>query len=170
MTASAAGLRLADEAEARIDDLQRRYPTRAATLLHVLWEIQWQEGWISEDWMRYAASRCGVPESKVLGVISFYTMFRTRPFGRWHVQVCRNICCHIMGGRRIIDHVKGRLGLDHLEVSPDGHWSFEEVECMAACSWAPMMAVNETFHENLTVEKVDRILDDPARAAGGDGP
>ena len=156
---SATHLRLKPEAESRIDDLQSRYPTKEGTLLHALWEIQWQEGWISEDWMRYAARRCGVPVSKVLGVVSFYTMYRTKPMGRRHVQVCRNICCHIMGGRQILEHVEKKLGIRPGEVSPDGKWSLEEVECMAACSWAPMMAVNETFHENLTVAEADRILD-----------
>lgn len=161
MTAKAATppLCLAKETEARIDDLQARYPTKAATLLHVLWEIQWQEGWISEAWMGYAAKRCGVPMSKVLGVVSFYTMYHTKPVGRHHVQVCRNICCHIMGGAAILEHVEKKLGLKHGEVSKDGKWSLEEVECMAACSWAPMMAINEAFHENLTKEKVDQILD-----------
>ncbi len=160
MTAPAATtpLALKPEAEARLDDLQARYPTKAATLLHVLWEIQWQEGWISEAWMGYAAKRCGVPLSKVLGVVSFYTMFHTKPVGRFHVQVCRNICCHLMGAPKILEHVEKKLGLAHGEVSQDGKWSLEEVECMAACAWAPMMAVNETYHENMDTARIDTLL------------
>ena len=158
-TPTIAPLCLKPEAEARLDDLQARYPNKAATLLHVLWEIQWQEGWISEAWMGYAAKRCGVPLSKVLGVVSFYTMYRTRPMGRHHVQVCRNICCHIMGGNKILEHVENKLGLHHGAVTSDGRFSLEEVECMAGCSWAPMMAINETYYENLTVPVVDQILE-----------
>lgn len=160
MSTNGAGeLSLSDAAEARIDDLQQRYPTRAATLLHVLWEVQHQEGWISERGMRYASRRCGVPRSHVLGVVGFYTMFHRRPPGRHHIQVCRNISCHIMGARKVIEAVKGRFGLEHGQVTGDGRFSFEEVECMAACSWAPMMAVNGTYHEDLTPEKAVGILE-----------
>lgn len=152
-------LRLDAEREARIDDLQKRYPRRDATLLHVLWEIQWQHGWISQEWMQYAAERCGVPASKVLGVVSFYTMYRQHPVGKYHVEVCRNITCHMLGARALIDQVKAKLGVGEHEVSACGRWSFEEVECMGACSWAPMMAVNGAYHENLTPAKVDQVLD-----------
>lgn len=152
-------LKLAPEREARIDDLQRRYPERRATLLHVLWEIQWQVGWIPEEWMLYAAARCGVPVSKVLGVVSFYTMFRRKPVGKFHIEVCRNITCHMLGARKIIEHVEKKFGVHEKEVSACGKWSFEEVECMGACSWAPMMTVNGAYHENLDLKKVDEILD-----------
>ena len=152
-------LSLSPEAEARIDDLQSRYPTRQATLLHVLWEIQNQLGWIPEPWMGYAAERCEAPLGHVLGVVSFYTMFRTRPLGRHHVEVCRNISCHVMGGKAVMDRVKERLGLGRGQVSEDGRFSFDEVECLAACSWGPMLAINGTYHENLDPAKVDAILD-----------
>lgn len=151
-------LHLAAAAETRIDDLQQRYPTREATLLHVLWEIQWEHGWISQDWMQYAAQRCGVPASKVLGVVSFYTMYHQHPVGKYHVEVCRNITCHMLGARDIIAQVKAKLGLGEHEVSACGRWSFKEVECMGACSWAPMLTVNGAYHENLTAEKVDKLL------------
>ncbi len=159
MSKESVSTRLSDEAEARIDDLQARYPTKKATLLHVLWEIQRAERWISLEWMEYAAARCDVASSHVLGVVGFYTMFHTRKPGRYHVQVCRNISCHIMGGSKILSCVKERLGIGNGEVSEDGVFSFEEVECMAGCSWAPMMAVNETYHENLTPEKTLEILE-----------
>lgn len=150
--------RLNDAAEARLDDLQARYPNKQAVLLHVLWEIQNQESWISMPWMRYAAKRCEVPMSKVLGVVSFYTMYFTKPPGRYHVQVCRNISCHMMGAPEILERCQKRLGIKNGEITGDGKFSFEEVECMAACSWAPMMAINGAFHENLTPDKVDEIL------------
>jgi len=152
-------MKLSAEAEARIDDLQERYPTKVATLLHVLWEIQWQKTWISTEWMEYAAARCEVSRSHVLGVVSFYTMFHTRKPGRHHVQVCRNIVCHMTGGKEIRERLENKLGLKNGGVSENGKFSFEEVECMGACSWAPMMAINETYHENLTPEKAESILD-----------
>lgn len=152
-------LRLASEAEARIDDLQRRYPTKAATLLHVLWEIQTQEAWISEDWMRYAGERCGVPFSKVMGVVSFYTMFHQKPPGKYHVEVCRNIACAMQGAFDVLHCVEKRLGVGHGEKTPDGKFSLEEVECLAGCSWAPAMRVNGRYHEQMTPEKALKLLD-----------
>lgn len=152
-------LRLDAEREARIDDLQQRYPRREATLMHVLWEIQWQLGWIPQEWMHYAAARCGVPVSKVLGVVSFYTMYRQHPVGKFHIEVCRNITCHMLGARAIVDAVRARTGTEEHQVSACGKWSYEEVECMGACSWAPMMTVNGAYHENLTPAKAGQILD-----------
>ena len=160
MSATETNLKLDAEAEARIDDLQSRYPNKRATTLHVLWEIQRAHGWISTDWMAYAAARCEVPVSHIMSVVTFYTMFHTKPVGRHHIEVCRNISCHIMGGRDIIQRVEEKTGLKNLEVSEDGKYSLEEVECLAACCWAPMMAINGTFHENLTPQKVDEILDE----------
>ena len=156
----ASELRLSDEAEARIDDLQARYPTRRATLLPVLWEIQNAHGWISPEWMEYAAMRCEVPPSHVLAVTTFYTMFHRKPAGRYHVQVCRNISCHIMGAPAIIEAVEKKLGLDNGGVSDDGKFSLEHVECLAGCSWAPVMQINRTLHENLTPDEAVRILEE----------
>jgi NADH-quinone oxidoreductase E subunit len=158
MSAATGKLRLSAEAEARIDDLQGRYPNKRATTRHVLWEVQNQNGWISTEWMAYVAERCEVPVSHIMSVVTFYTMFRSKPVGRHHIEVCRNISCHIMGARRIIDRVKEVTGLSNHEVSADGKLSFEEVECLAGCCWAPMMAINGAFHENLTPAKAEEIL------------
>jgi NADH-quinone oxidoreductase subunit E len=92
-------------------------------------------------------------------VISYYSMLTTRPRGKYNVQVCRNICCMLRGSDEIGAHVKQRLGIPHKGTTADGMFSFEEVECIGACSWAPAMQVNYDFHENLTTEKVDAILD-----------
>ena len=160
MSADATSLSLSPEAEARIDDLQGRYPTLEATLLPVLWEIQNHHQWISREWMEYAARRCQIPLSKVLSVVSFYTMFHTEPPGKYHVQVCRNITCHMMGGPELRARIKERLGIEGGGKTEDGRFSLEEVECLAGCSWAPVMAVNGTYHENLTPEKAVLILDE----------
>ena len=152
--------KLSAESEARIDDLQSRYPSRKATLLPVLWEIQNEKGWISEEWMQYAAARCDSTPSHVMSVVSFYTMFHRQPAGRLHVQVCRNISCHVMGAPELIQAVEKKLELANGEVSEDGKFSLEHVECLAGCSWAPVMQVNRTMHENLTPEQAVKILDE----------
>src|SRR5262249_19841875 len=112
-TAAPPGLKLSPDVEKRLDDLARRYPTREATILHVLWAIQEQEGWISEEWMKVAASRCGVPLSHVLGVVSFYTMFHQAPVGRHHVQVCRNITCTMLGAEDLLACARKKLGIEN---------------------------------------------------------
>lgn len=158
-SAAKAALRLKSDAEARIDDLQVRYPTKAATLLHVLWEIQEQEAWIAPEWMEYAAERCGVPISKVLGVVSFYTMYHQKPPGKYHVEVCRNITCAMLGAFDILHCVEKKLGIGHGERTADAKFSLEEVECLAGCSWAPAMRVNGRYHEQMTPEKAAQLLD-----------
>ena len=151
-------LRLSKKREAKIDDLQGRYPTKKATLLPVLWEIQSEMGWVSELWMEYAAARCGVTASHVKGVVTFYTMYHQKPAGRHHIQVCRNISCHLMGGINIIERVEQELGLKNGEVSEDGRFSLEHVECLGGCSWAPVMQVNRTLHENLNPDSAADVL------------
>lgn len=157
---ASADLKLSSEREAYIDDLQGRYPTKKATLLPVLWEIQGERGWISQEWMHYAARRCEVTPSHVMSVVTFYTMYHRKPAGRYHVQVCRNISCHIMGARGVIDAVEKTLGLENGEVSEDGRFSLEHVECLAGCSWAPVMQINRTLHENLTPDQAAQILEE----------
>ena len=154
------GLRLEKEREARIDDLQSRYPTQKSTLLPVLWEIQEEHGWVAPEWMEYAAWRCDVAASHVMSVVTFYTMFHRSPPGRYHVQVCRNISCHIMGARDIIAAVEKKIGCGHGERTEDGKFSIEHVECLAGCSWAPVMQINRTLHENLDAASATRILDE----------
>ena len=150
--------RLSDAAEARIDDLQRRYPTKVATLLHVLWEIQKQERWISQEWMEYAAARCDVALSHVLGVVSFYTMFHQKPPGKHHVQVCVNITCTMLGSEKIVECLEKKLGIGHGGRTADGKISLEHVECLGGCSWAPVMQINDTYHEQLTPESAEKIV------------
>ena len=151
-------LTLSPEREADITDLQSRYPTKRATLLPVLWHIQEEAGWLSHEWMEYAAHRCEVEPSHVMSVVSFYTMFHMKPAGIHHVQVCRNISCHIMGAKKLISDVEKQLGIGHGELTADGRFSLEHVECLAGCSNAPVMQINRTMHEDLTPESAVEIL------------
>lgn len=153
-------LSLSADREAYVDDLQARYPNKQSTLLPLLWAIQEEHGWISQDWMRYAAKRCDFSPSHVLGVVTFYTMFHQSAPGRHHVQICRNISCHIRGAKKIIEAVETKLGLKNGEVSEDGKYSLEHVECLAGCSWAPVMQINRTLHEELTADQAVKILEE----------
>ena len=115
------------------------------------------------------AVRLDLLELDVRNVLSYYSMLRTKPAGKYNVQVCTNISCMLRGGYEILDHCKAKLGIGHKGVTPDGQFSLEEVECIGACCWAPAMQVNYDFHEDLTPAKVDTILAD-YRAGRGTQP
>ncbi len=148
-----------DEELAKVENLKRKYPNQQAALMGVLWLAQNKFGWISKDVMKYISELLDVPLSTVEGVVSFYTMYHKKQPGKYHVQVCTNVSCMLRGGQEIYEHISKKLNLNNNETSDDGKFSLEEVECMGACGGAPMIAINEDFYENLTIEKVDEILD-----------
>ena len=141
-----------------IEALKKRYEEPKAALLPVLWMIQRKAGYIDEVGMDMAARLCEVPVSHVRGVVTFYTMYFDEPMGRFHVQVCTNVSCMLMGGEKLYHEMKERLGIGHRERSEDGMFSLEEVECMGACGGAPMIAINEMFYEKVTSEEADQII------------
>ena len=143
----------------KIEAVRKKYPTALAAVMPVIYIAQEQNGYLSNEAMEEIASVLGVDKVNVLSVVTFYTMYHTKPMGKYHVQVCTNVSCMLRGGYQIWDQVKGKLGLDHMQVSEDSKFSLEEVECMGACGYAPMLAVNEDYFENLTKEKVEEILD-----------
>jgi len=143
----------------QIEEARKKYPTALAAIMPVIYIAQEQNGFISNEVMEEIAGILGIDKVYVLSAVTFYTMYHTKPMGKYHVQVCTNVSCMLRGAYDIWDGVKSRLGLDHMEVSPDGKFSLEEVECMGACGYAPMIAVNEDYFENLNKEKVFEILD-----------
>lgn len=144
---------------ANIDALKSKYPDSKAAIMPVLWMAQKKWGWLSEDVMRYVGNVMNLPYAHVKGVATFYTMYFKKPMGKYHVQVCTNVSCMLLGGNEIFEAVKSRLGCENNAVTVDGRFSLEEVECMGACGGAPMIAINETFHENVSVDSVHTLLD-----------
>lgn len=110
--------------------------------------------------MKYVATLLEVPLGHILGVVSFYTMFHQEPCGKHHVEVCTNISCMLRGSSRIVDHLEKKLGIKMGETSKDKQWTLSEVECMGSCGSAPMFAIGEEYYENLSTDKVDKILAD----------
>ena len=147
------------ETEARIDAALREYPRPQSALLEILHLIQEERGYIADEDMEYAAARVGMPAAHVAGVVSFYTMLRRKPLGRHHIQVCRTLSCQLRGSREILEHLRKRLGIREGEVTPDGRFSLVTVECLGSCGTAPMMQVNDDYHENLTIGRLDALLD-----------
>ena len=144
---------------ARFDRLVTLYPVKRSALVPMLLYAQDEVGYLSDAVIEEIAGRLGITELDVRGVISYYSLLRTKPVGKYHVQVCTNICCMLRGGNELLQHCSQRLGIGHKQTTPDGLFSLEEVECIGACSWAPAVQVNYDFHENLTPESMDRVLD-----------
>lgn len=137
-----------------------KYPKPMAAVMPLLWMIQEKYGWISLDAMKYVGGLLGLPYDHVLGVATFYTMYFKKPVGKHHLQVCTNVSCMLRGGYEVFRHISGKLGISNKEVTADGMFSIEEVECLGSCATAPMMQVNnQHFYENLTLEKVDKLID-----------
>jgi NADH-quinone oxidoreductase subunit E len=140
------------ELAARFDKLVTVYPVKRSALVPMLLYAQDEVGYVSEAVIQEVAQRLDLFDLDVRSVLSYYSMLRTKPAGKYNVQVCTNISCMLRGGYEILDHCKRRL-------TPDGQFSLEEVECIGDCCSAPAMQVNYEFHDELTTDKVDEILD-----------
>ena len=149
--------------ETRFTEMLGHYPTKRSVLVPTLLYAQDEIGYLSEEVIAEIASRLELTELDVRNVISYYSMLTTKPRGKFNVQVCTNIACLLRGGEELLEHCEKRLGVGHKETTSDGLFSLEEVECIGACSWAPAAQVNYDFHENLTAEKMDAILEEYAR-------
>ena len=137
----------------------KEYPTKRSFLVPMLLYSQDEVGYISDEVVAHLAKKTELTELEVRNVVSYYSMLRTRPAGRYNVQVCTNISCMLRGGEGILEHCKQKLGIGHKQTTSDGVFSLEEVECIGGCSWAPAVQVNYDFHENLTPAKMDKVLE-----------
>ncbi len=146
------------ERDAEFERLIKRYPTRESMILPSLWLIQEQEGWISQEAIAYVADRIGTFASAVYEAVTFYTMYQLHPMGRNHLCVCRTLSCWLRGKQEIIDYLKNDIGITPGQISEDGRFSLEEVECLGHCGTAPVVQVNGEFHEDMNVDKLKALL------------
>ena len=151
-------LAFSTEAEKEIAALLPKYPTKMAACLPLLWIAQEDFGWISEDAMRLVAERLELPLTHVYGVATFYTMYNKKPVGRYHVQVCTNIACMLMGGYDVIAAFEQTLGIKRGQTTEDGLFTLSEVECLAACGGGPCVQVNKDYHEKMGVDAVPAFV------------
>lgn len=156
---------ISPELDKFFDEKMKDYPTKRSFLVPMLLYSQDELGYLSDEIIEHLAKKCDLTPLEVRNVISYYSMLRTKPLGKFHVQVCTNISCLLRGAEDIYAHCSQKLGIGHKETTPDGTFSLEEVECIGACSWAPAVQVNYDFHENLTPETMEKVLDDYARKA-----
>ena len=153
-----------DEVRARLDadagQIIARYPRSRSAMLPLLHLLQAEEGHISDDGIAWCADQLGLAESEVASVVSFYTMFKRHPVGEYHVGVCTNTLCAILGGDEILASLHEHLGVSDDEATPDGKVSLEHVECNAACDFAPVVMVNWEFFDNMTPATARALVDD----------
>jgi NADH-quinone oxidoreductase E subunit len=143
----------------KVEQLRKCYPTSQALVLPVLWMVQGQNGYISEEAMKYVGTLLNVPYSHILGVVTFYSMLQEKAIGKYHIEVCTNVSCMLRGSAGILEYIEKRLGINAGETSPDRKWTISETECMGSCGTAPMLAIGDEYHENLTIEKLDKLID-----------
>ena len=144
---------------ATLEAVMKRYPTKQAAIRPLFHLVQKEHGYISAKAEEWIASKLDLPPVKVHEVMTFYTMLHAEPVGRHHLQLCRTLPCMLRGSERLLAHLKGKLGLIAGERTADGRFSLQEVECLAACGNAPCIQVNDDYHMDVTVEKLDRLLD-----------
>ena len=152
-------MRFSDEFETRFSEMVGHYPTKRSVLVPTLLYAQDEVGFLSDEVIQEIAGRLELTVLDVRNVISYYSLLTTKPRGKYNVQVCTNIACMLRGGEELFTHCKKKLGVGHKGTTPDRMFTLEEVECIGACSWAPAVQVNYDFHENLTPEKMDKVLE-----------
>ena len=143
------------------EKMKERYPEgfESSLVLPCLRRIQEDRGYVAEEDIVALVGYLGVPRIQVEEVLSYYTMLRRKPIGRWHLQACRNIACSMRGAEGVIAHLCRKLGVKPGETTPDGRFTVTEVECLGSCGTAPVVMVNEAYHENMSIEGLDQLLE-----------
>jgi len=144
--------------EKKIKELMSRYPKKQAAILPVLHLVQRELGYISEDGEKWVADLLGINPVKVREVVTFYSMLSRKPLGKYHIQICSNLTCSLMGAESLIDYVSEKLGIKLGETSEDGKFTLTTVECLGACDQAPSMMINTDYYGNMDKKKIDKIL------------
>jgi NADH-quinone oxidoreductase subunit E len=144
------------------EKLRSRFPAgfESSLVLPCLRRIQEDRGYVADDDIEALTEYLGVPQIQIEEVLSFYTQFRRKPIGRWHLQMCHNVSCSMRGAEHVLAHVENRLGIRPGQTTPDGRFTLSTAECLGSCGTAPMMMVNDGYHENLTNAKVDALLEE----------
>ena len=142
------------------EKLRERFPEgfESSLVLPCVRRIQEDRGYVADSDIEELAAYLGVPQIQIEEVLSFYTQFRRKPIGRWHLQFCHNVSCSMNGAEGVLAHVERRLGIKPGQTTPDGRYTLSTVECLGSCGTAPMMMVNDGYHENLTLTKLDELL------------
>jgi NADH-quinone oxidoreductase subunit E len=147
------------EVEAEIDRHIAKYPVMRSSILPLMFIVQRERGYLDPPGVAYLAKRLNLRITDIWEVATFYSMLYTKPVGKYHIQICKTLSCKIMGAGKITKHCSEKLGIGPGETTADGRFTISEVECLGSCGTAPMFQINFDYHENLTPEKIDQILD-----------
>ena len=145
-----------------ISDILSRYPVKRSALLPLLNLAQREEGYVSEASMREIAKILDLTPPQVFETVTFYTMFNLKPIGTFHLQVCKSLMCALVGSDTLVGWIRNKLHIGPGETTPDKKFTLSIVECLGSCGTGPMMQVNDDYYEQLTEEKLGRVLDDLA--------
>ncbi|MCM2278036.1 MAG: NAD(P)H-dependent oxidoreductase subunit E [Oligoflexia bacterium] len=143
----------------RMNKLEPRYPDKVALLLPALHAAQEEFGWLPPEVMEEVGAFIGIHPAQVREVASFYTMYNLKPVGKYHLKICTNVACCLRGADELVHHVEKKYGIRCGETTPDRKLTLNEEECLGACGTAPAMMLNDDYHENLTAEGLDKILE-----------
>ena len=147
------------EVEAEMDRHIAKYPLKRSSILPLMFIVQRERGYLDPPAVAYLAERLDLRTTDIWEVATFYSMIYTQPVGKYHIQICKTLSCKLLGSEKITKHCSEKLGIKVGETTPDGRFSLSEVECLGSCGTAPMFQINFDYHENLTPEKVDQIID-----------
>lgn len=153
-------IKFSEAASKEYQNILKKYPEARAALLPVLHLAQREFGWISHDVMRYLSELMDLPVTEIFDTATFYTMFKTKPGGKYHIQLCSTISCALRGSRQLFEHISQKYEIGDGEVSADGKFSLLKVECLGSCGTAPVVQINDDYYEDMTVEKLDSVLND----------
>jgi len=150
------------ENQAKFDEIVTRYPDdqRKSAILYALYLAQGQQGYITGNAMAFVAGQIGCSRADVEDVVSYYTMFYTKPVGKRVLNVCRTLSCALLGAERVTEALSAKLGIKPGQTTPDGEFTLIEVECLGACDRAPVVMVNDDWHERLAPEQAGQFIDD----------
>ncbi len=143
------------------DVMRRRYPAEATSslVLPCLRRIQEDRGFVADSDIAELTAYLGVPRIQIEEVLAHYTQFRRAPIGRWHLQACRNLSCSMRGAEGVIEHLSGKLGIAPGQTTADGRFTLSTVECLGSCGTAPVVMVNEAYHENMSPARLDALIE-----------
>jgi len=148
-----------DTARRELEAILARYPNKEAAILPALHLAQKEFGYVSDEAIVCVATLLGFTPARIEGVATFYTMYNRKPVGKYHLQICRNLSCSLLGAEHLIEHVSRKLGIRPGETTPDGKFTLSRVECLGSCGTAPVLQLNDDYHEDLNEEKIDALLD-----------
>ena len=151
---------LSEQTRTAIETALDTYPQRRTAVLDALRLAQSEMGYLGKETLYEVAEIMDLDPNALFTLVTFYDLLHDKPVGRYDIMVCKNISCFLRGSDELVEHVSKKLGVGLGETTPDGAFTLRTMECLASCDTAPVMLINETYYENLTIEKVDRILDE----------